>query len=93
MIQWYENGQQMAERTYRRGHANGPAKEWYANGRVRSEEIWKDGKPDDRHAAWFENGQKRLESFYRGGEIVELAMWDETGAPVSIPPLPTPSRR
>ena len=59
--QWYKNGQQKFERTFKNGIHDGKWAEWYENGQSMVEGNFLDGKPDGTWVYWYPNGQKREE--------------------------------
>lgn len=63
-IEWYENGQQAAERYFEKGKNTGHWIQWYKSGQINYEYYIADSKGISRSIWWYPNGNKSQEYYY-----------------------------
>ena len=56
VTQWYENGQNELEKTYKDGLEDGLWTWYYENGQKKEESTYKDGMPISRRKYWDKDG-------------------------------------
>ena len=78
--EWFENGQKVAERTYKDDKEDGKVTMWYENGQKAAEGTYKDGQSFGKQTGWYENGQKQIEVIWKDGQpFGKNTRWHENG--------------
>ncbi len=76
--QWYKNGQQKEQATYKNGQRNGKWIKWSEYGQKKSEEHYKDGELIKSIEYW-PNGKKLRGKFFQDGNLIQDKCWDSYG--------------
>ncbi|MBM4373308.1 MAG: hypothetical protein FJ098_16750 [Deltaproteobacteria bacterium] len=72
-IEWFDNGQRRAERSYVEGVKQGPVRYWYRDGALKALRFFEDGRAEGRYARWHANGRKAEEGAYE--KSLQVGPW------------------
>jgi len=79
-VEYWPNGQKIAEGHFKDGNPDGRWTQWYENGQKQAEGYYKNGKQEGLETWWHENGQKHRERHYKNGKLEGLATrWRKNG--------------
>jgi antitoxin component YwqK of YwqJK toxin-antitoxin module len=79
-IGYYGNGKKFRQIPYKKGRADGLAKEWDIHGNLTAEAEYKMGIRYGRETQYYDNGKKRLEVYYQNGKPSgTVTEWYEDG--------------
>ena len=78
--EYYDNGQNSVEETYKDGKLDGNVTWWHPNGNMKWKRHYKEGKLDGPSTRSHKNGQKGLEENFKEGKLYVLQTgWYENG--------------
>lgn len=79
-VVYYENGQKMAEESYKDGKLHGEKVVYSKDGERKAEERYNSGEKDDVYTGWYKDGKKKMEGKYKEGKREgKWTWWDEKG--------------
>jgi len=85
LIQWYENGLNKTEITYKNGVKDGICTSYFENGKKSIEGTYNNGQPNGLFTWWHKNGNKKYQVVIKGSinsifiKIGNFKYWDENG--------------
>ena len=84
-IYWYDNGQELYEKHYRKGKLDGTWVTWYQNGQMKQESSWKNGKQHGLLRCWHKSGQQLSEETWKNDTFVSRSekYWNQKGERVA----------
>jgi len=79
---YFSNGQQKLEATWKNGKLEGKTIQWFSNGQKQFEGNYRNGKRDGLWTSWKENGKKRQNQYFKnedGIQEIQWTWWHENG--------------